>query len=114
MTRSWATWLCVLVAGAVVQRTTGCATRPRHRRDLELHQRLEQLGSLHSSHDVMFQILGNRLRRKPWGFGWKDTVFLGPDESARCIMRFTDNLGRYVFHCHFLEHEDMRMMGVFR
>ena len=25
----------------------------------------------------------------------------------------TDALGQYVFHCHNIEHEDMRMMGTF-
>ena len=28
-------------------------------------------------------------------------------------MRFRDHGGPFVFHCHNLEHEDMRMMGVF-
>jgi spore coat protein A len=29
------------------------------------------------------------------------------------LVRFTDHPGRYVLHCHNLEHEDMGMMGVF-
>ena len=44
----------------------------------------------------------------------KDTVLLG-DFNATVFMKFrtfVDN--RYVFHCHNVEHEDMRMMGVFR
>ena len=28
-------------------------------------------------------------------------------------MKFTDHVGRYVFHCHVLEHEDDAMMGQF-
>ncbi len=27
------------------------------------------------------------------------------------VTRFTDYPGRYVFHCHNLEHEDMAMMA---
>jgi spore coat protein A len=45
--------------------------------------------------------------------GPKDTVDLRPAEQASILVRFTDHPGRYVFHCHNLEHEDMGMMGVF-
>jgi len=43
----------------------------------------------------------------------KDTVLLGPDEVAEVYMKFRTFPGRFVFHCHNIEHEDMRMMGVF-
>ena len=43
----------------------------------------------------------------------KDTVLLGPDEVAEVFMKFRTFPGRFVFHCHNIEHEDMRMMGVF-
>jgi FtsP/CotA-like multicopper oxidase with cupredoxin domain len=26
-------------------------------------------------------------------------------------LKFTDNVGRFVFHCHILEHEDAAMMA---
>lgn len=42
--------------------------------------------------------------------GWKDTVRCNPGEVTRIIMRFTDYVGRYVWHCHMLEHEDHDMM----
>ena len=42
----------------------------------------------------------------------KDTVLLG-DFSAEMFMKFRTFPGRFVFHCHNIEHEDMRMMGVF-
>jgi spore coat protein A len=45
--------------------------------------------------------------------GPKDTVDLRPAEQASILVRFADHPGRYVFHCHNLEHEDMGMMGVF-
>ncbi|MFF5290636.1 multicopper oxidase family protein [Paractinoplanes globisporus] len=45
--------------------------------------------------------------------GPKDTIDLRPAEQASILVRFTDHPGRYVFHCHNLEHEDMGMMGVF-
>ena len=48
--------------------------------------------------------------------GWKDTVIIGPAETVRLIMRFSDYSDPhlpYMFHCHVLEHEDMGMMGQF-
>ena len=40
----------------------------------------------------------------------KDTTLLGPGDEAEVFIRFRDHLGRFVMHCHNLEHEDMRMM----
>ncbi len=45
--------------------------------------------------------------------GWKDTVYLRATEVAEVAVRFTDYPGRYVLHCHDLEHEDMAMMATF-
>lgn len=43
----------------------------------------------------------------------KDTVRLGPGETAEVFMKFRTFNGRYVFHCHNIEHEDEAMMGTF-
>ena len=43
--------------------------------------------------------------------GWKDTVAVRPSETVEVAVRFTDYSGRYVVHCHNLEHEDMAMMA---
>ena len=54
--------------------------------------------------------------------GRKDTVLIGADVGdARILIKFDDPRDvqtphtplRYVFHCHNIEHEDMRMMGQF-
>jgi len=42
--------------------------------------------------------------------GWKDTVRTDPDTVTRIIVRFEGYTGRYVWHCHLLEHEDNEMM----
>jgi len=44
--------------------------------------------------------------------GWKDTVQAYPGEVTRIVATF-DKLGRYVWHCHILEHEDHEMMRLF-
>jgi FtsP/CotA-like multicopper oxidase with cupredoxin domain len=66
---------------------------------------------LHLDH---FQVLTrNDEEPGPYDAGWKDTVDLRPAEAAEILVRFTDHPGRYVFHCHNLEHEDMAMMADF-
>ena len=42
--------------------------------------------------------------------GWKDVVNAHPGEVTRIITTFEPYLGRYVWHCHILEHEDHEMM----
>ncbi len=41
----------------------------------------------------------------------KESWQLGIGETVVVKMKFTDNLGRFVFHCHILEHEDAGMMA---
>jgi FtsP/CotA-like multicopper oxidase with cupredoxin domain len=64
-------------------------------------------------HAVHFQVLsrtGGRGRVLPWERGWKDTVLVLPGEEAEVITRFDSHRGRFLLHCHNLEHEDMGMM----
>jgi spore coat protein A len=42
--------------------------------------------------------------------GWKDTVRADPSMVTRIIVPFEGYAGRYVWHCHILEHEDNEMM----
>jgi spore coat protein A, manganese oxidase len=46
----------------------------------------------------------------PHEAGWKDTVRADPGMVTRIAMRFEGEPGRYVWHCHYLEHEDNEMM----
>jgi spore coat protein A len=45
--------------------------------------------------------------------GWKDTVRADPAMVTRIIVPFDGYAGRYVWHCHILEHEDNEMMRPF-
>jgi spore coat protein A len=64
-------------------------------------------------HLAQFQVLSrNGHGPGPADAGWKDTLDLRPAEVAEIIVRFTDYRGRYVLHCHNLEHEDMAMMAL--
>ncbi len=50
----------------------------------------------------------------PGETGWKDTVQAPPGFVTRLMMRFGPYTGRYVYHCHILEHEDYDMMRPFQ
>jgi spore coat protein A, manganese oxidase len=59
-----------------------------------------------------FQVLGRNGRPpRPSDAGWKDTVDIRPYEVVEILVRFEGFRGRYVMHCHNLEHEDMAMMA---
>ena len=66
-------------------------------------------------HLARFQVLsvGGGSDPGPYNGGWKDTVSLGSGGEAELLVRFDGYRGRYVFHCHNLEHEDMMMMANF-
>ncbi len=49
----------------------------------------------------------------PWERGLKETWRLDPGESVVVGTKFADHPGRFVIHCHMLEHEDHGMMTNF-
>jgi spore coat protein A len=50
---------------------------------------------------------------EPEESGWKDTVRCEKGHVTRIIVPFEGYAGRYVWHCHILEHEDNEMMRPF-
>lgn len=65
-------------------------------------------------HLARFRVLsGARGEPGPYNRGWKDTVSLGSGGEAELLVKFDGYRGKYVFHCHNLEHEDMMMMANF-
>ncbi|MGW4473044.1 multicopper oxidase family protein [Nonomuraea sp. NPDC004354] len=60
-----------------------------------------------------FQVLSAGGERPSGPPEWKDTVELREAQTVEIITRFTGYRGRYVMHCHNLEHEDMAMMSTF-
>ena len=64
-------------------------------------------------HAVRFRVLervGGRNQLFPWERGWKDTVLVYPGESVSVMATFDRHAGRFLMHCHNLEHEDHGMM----
>ncbi|MGH7910326.1 MAG: multicopper oxidase family protein [Candidatus Dormibacteraceae bacterium] len=65
-------------------------------------------------HLVRFQVLsrdGNGLGQ--YDHGWKDVVDGDSGGHIDVLVKFEGYRGKYVFHCHNLEHEDMAMMDNF-
>jgi len=68
-------------------------------------------------HLVQFQVVGRYEANgttliggpEPAETGFKDTVIAYPGEVTKVIARF-DIAGRFVWHCHIVEHEDNEMM----
>ncbi|MFJ3901912.1 multicopper oxidase family protein [Streptomyces sp. NPDC090025] len=68
-------------------------------------------------HPVHLHLTGFRVLSRggkaplPHDAGLKDTVSLRPGEAVEILTRFEGHRGRYLFHCHNAEHEDMGMMA---
>lgn len=64
-------------------------------------------------HAVHFRVIsreGGRAQLFPWEEGWKDTVLVYPGEQVAVDATFDRHRGRFLLHCHNLEHEDHGMM----
>jgi len=97
---------------------------------VEIWNLVNNTGDTHPIHIhlVSFQVIGrrpfdpNKLDRgqlvytgpieppPPNEAGWKDTVRADPGYTTSIIAKFEGYTGRYVWHCHILEHEDNEMM----
>ncbi|MEN3362160.1 MAG: hypothetical protein V7637_6142 [Mycobacteriales bacterium] len=81
----------------------------------ELHNYTEDGHPIHV-HQTQFQVINRESMTtgavrppEPNERGFKDTVIALPDEITRIRASF-DIAGRYVWHCHIIDHEDNEMM----
>jgi spore coat protein A len=58
-------------------------------------------------------VMGPRIAPDASELGWKDTVRVEPGLITRIIARFEGFIGKYVWHCHVLEHAANEMMRPF-
>ena len=64
------------------------------------------------THLAPFQVFRrNRRAPLPQEGGWKDTVAIDEGEEVEVLIRWDGFRGRYLLHCHNLEHEDHTMMA---
>jgi len=84
--------------------------------DVECWKFINQTGHRHPMHIhlVQFQVLDiNGVPQKPSEHGWKDTLVAPANGHITVAARFKGYTGKYLFHCHNLEHEDLGMMADF-
>jgi FtsP/CotA-like multicopper oxidase with cupredoxin domain len=62
-------------------------------------------------HGFQFQVLDHNGVPEPFR-SWKDVVNVPKHGTARFIVRYTNHPGKWMFHCHILDHEDHGMMGI--
>ncbi len=62
-------------------------------------------------HGFFFQVLDERGQPvRP--MAWKDTVDIPFEKTVRFVVRFDDRPGRWMYHCHILDHADGGLMGL--
>ncbi len=71
-------------------------------------------------HDIQFHLIartgGNNTGIKTYEEGWKDTLFIGQNQTVSFIAKFdgfASNTNPFMYHCHFSSHEDAGLMGQF-
>jgi FtsP/CotA-like multicopper oxidase with cupredoxin domain len=62
-------------------------------------------------HGFRVQVLDRNGVPEPFR-SWKDTVNVPRHQTVRFIVRYDEHPGKWMFHCHILDHEDHGMMGV--
>jgi FtsP/CotA-like multicopper oxidase with cupredoxin domain len=62
-------------------------------------------------HGFQFQVIDRNGVPEPFR-SWKDMVNVPKHETARIIVRLARYPGKWMFHCHILDHEDHGMMGI--
>ena len=61
-------------------------------------------------HGHTFRVISRNGQAEPYR-PFRDTVLLGVDETIE-IAFVADNPGKWMFHCHVLEHQGSGMMGI--
>jgi FtsP/CotA-like multicopper oxidase with cupredoxin domain len=62
-------------------------------------------------HGFQFQVIERNGKPEPFP-SWKDVVNVRKQETVKLVVRFDDFPGKWMFHCHILNHEDQGMMGI--
>ncbi len=71
---------------------------------------------IHATHFMPIERNGSAANVAANEKGYKDVIYVPANESVKVIVQmkdYADNSVPYMYHCHFLEHEDAGMMGQF-
>jgi spore coat protein A len=79
----------------------------------EIVNRTDVAHAMHLHHTDWYLLSRNGNPPPPWEDCLKETFFLFPRERILIAGHFADYTGKFVVHCHMLDHEDHGLMGQF-
>ena len=68
---------------------------------------------MHLHHTDWYLLARDGRPPPPWEDCLKETFFVHPGERIRVAGHFSDYTGKFVIHCHMLDHEDHGLMAQF-
>lgn len=71
---------------------------------------------IHATHFMLIERNGSANKIADNEKGYKDVIYIPANQSVKFIVKmidYKDDKVPYMYHCHFLEHEDAGMMGQF-
>jgi FtsP/CotA-like multicopper oxidase with cupredoxin domain len=80
----------------------------------DIHNRTAVAHVMHLHHTSWYLLARDGHPPPPWEDCLKDTFFVYPGERIRVAGKLSDYTGRFVVHCHMLDHEDHGLMSQFR
>jgi FtsP/CotA-like multicopper oxidase with cupredoxin domain len=79
----------------------------------EIVNRTDVAHVMHMHHTDWYLLARNKRRPPPWEDCLKETFFIYPRERILVAGHFADYTGKFVIHCHMLDHEDHGLMAQF-
>ncbi len=79
----------------------------------EIHNRTSVAHVMHLHHTDWYLLERDGRPPPPWEDCLKDTFFVYPGERILFAGHFSDYTGKFIVHCHMLDHEDHGLMGQF-
>jgi spore coat protein A len=79
----------------------------------EIFNRTRVAHVMHIHHTDWYLLERNGERPPPWEDCLKESFFVYPGEKILLAGHFSDYTGKFVVHCHMLDHEDHGLMGQF-
>jgi FtsP/CotA-like multicopper oxidase with cupredoxin domain len=80
----------------------------------EIHNRTGVAHVIHIHHTDWYLLARNGRRPPAWEDCLKETFFVYPGERILVAGHFSDHAGKFVIHCHMLDHEDHGLMSQFQ
>jgi FtsP/CotA-like multicopper oxidase with cupredoxin domain len=80
----------------------------------EIHNKTAVAHLMHLHHTSWYLLSRNGRPAPPWEDCLKDTFFVYPGERILVAGHLSDYTGKFVIHCHMLDHEDHGLMSQFR